>query len=276
MVKYSVVKKIGRGGNGIVYQVTDENGNFFAKKVLENIRSKKAYQRFKDEVEVLYGLKERKGVIEIIDAYLPNQFSKHDKPYYVMPLGISLKDYIKNLHDEQIINLVIELCDTLDFLHSKDITHRDIKPENILVIDNKPVFSDFGLANFPKKVRVSSQNENIGPKWTIAPEMKRISSTAEFKKADIYSFGKTLWMLITKQWWGFEGQYIPNSSISVDNYVEMIINKPHLASKWYYHSIVLLNQLLTESTDNDPLKRPDAKSFTDKLKYWYTSLRRLF
>lgn len=271
MSKYTIVNKIGRGGNGTVYKVTDSKGNFFAKKILDNVNSKKAYQRFKDEVEVLYSLRDRRGVIEIIESHLPVQFSKYDKAYYIMPIGISFKEYIQDQNDERIINLVLDLCDTLEFLHSKDITHRDIKPDNILVIDNKPIFSDFGLANFPKKKKVSRPNENIGAKWTIAPEMRRISSTSEYKKADVYSFAKTIWMILTKQWKSFDGQYIPNSNISINNYVNVVINTTRMVGEWVYESIVLLERLLASSTDNNPENRPNASEFKEKFNYWFTS-----
>lgn len=269
MAKYKIEKKIGKGGNGTVYKVKDSNGNFYAKKILNHTSSKKAYQRFKDEVKVLYGLNHRNGVVDIIDSNLPEINSKTNKAFYVMPLAISLRDYIKDKDDEVIIKIILDLCDTLEFLHSKDITHRDIKPDNILIINDKPVFSDFGLSNFPKKEKVSNPNENIGPKWTIAPEMKRISSIAEFKKADIYSFSKTIWMILTKKWKSFDGQYIPNSNISLNNFIKIVINEMRLADEWNYESIVLLERLLVDSTNNEPAKRPSAKEFKEKLMYWY-------
>lgn len=264
-------KPIGKGGNGIVYQVVDSKGNFFAKKVLKKIKSKKSYERFKSEIEVLNNLKNKKGIIEIVDYHFPNKISKTDLPFYIMPIGIPFKKYIKTATRNKIFDLIFELCDALECLHSQGVTHRDIKPNNILIINDGAVFSDFGLANFPKKKRVSTSNESIGPKWTIAPEMKRISSVAEFKRADIYSFAKTVWMILTQQWLSFDGQYIPNSNISIDKFVEMKINKGSVFGEWDYFSVVLLNRLLAQSTDNDPQKRPTASAFNQQFRYWHSS-----
>ena len=269
--KYKFVKKIGKGGNGIVHAVKDEQGSHYAKKILTNIKSKKKYQRFKDEVEILYRLKNQKGIIEIVDHHFPEELNSKDAPYYIMPIGIPLKNYIIDSRIDKIFEIIFELCNTIQYLHTNNITHRDIKPENILIVNNNPVFSDFGLANFPKKKKISDPYESIGPKWTIAPEMKRISSMAEYKKADIYSFAKTIWMILTKQWRGFEGQYIQKSNISIDNFVEILINKPHTVGFWDYNSIVLLERLLIKSTDNNPALRPSAEQFNKDFRYWHSS-----
>jgi serine/threonine protein kinase len=269
--KYTFAYKIGKGGNGIVHAVKDEQGNLYAKKTLTNIKSKKKYLRFKDEIEVLYQLKNKKGIIEIIDHHFPDDLNPKDLPFYIMPIGISLKDYIVKADRDKIFEIIFELCDIIQFLHTNNITHRDIKPENILILNDNPVLSDFGLANFPKKKRISAPNESIGPKWTIAPEMKRISSTSEYKKADIYSFAKTIWMILTEQWKGFEGQYIPNSNISIDNFVDIFINKTRMMGVWEYNSIVLLERLLIKSTDNNPDNRPSAEEFNKSFRYWHSS-----
>ncbi|GAF05989.1 protein kinase domain-containing protein [Saccharicrinis fermentans] len=271
MAKYRIVKKLGKGGNGTVYKVVDAQGNFFAKKILNRKASPKNYQRFKDEIEVLYSLNDRKGVIEIIESYLPKKITESNKAFYIMPLATTLKEHIQDLDDETIIKLVIKLCDGLLYLHSRGITHRDIKPDNILVVDGEPVFSDFGLANFPKKKRISNLDEKIGPYWTIAPEMKRISSTSEYKKADIYSFAKTVWMILAKEWKSFDGQYIPDSNISLNNYVDLIINRTRMGGVWNYESLVLLDRLLINATNNNPSERPSAIQFKEQFEFWYTS-----
>jgi serine/threonine-protein kinase len=263
---------IGRGGNGKVYRIQDSNGNEYAIKILTRLKNDKAYKRFKDEIKVLTDLKNEEGVIKIADSNLPENPSSNNRAYYLMPLAKRLEDYLHYKTYTQFYSIILKLSETLVRLHDLGITHRDIKPDNILVINEKPVFSDFGLAHFPKKEKISSLRERIGAVWTIAPEMKRISSREQFKKADIYSFAKTLWILITKQKLGFEGQYITKSSISIDNFVDLKINDSSVSfGEWRYESLILLENLFVDATDNNPFKRPDALEFSSRLNQWYNT-----
>ncbi|MEZ4858772.1 MAG: protein kinase [Flavobacteriaceae bacterium] len=263
---------IGKGGNGKVYRIYDEDGISYAVKILTNAKNNKAYQRFKDEVEVLKRLGNISGVIKIFEYNLPDTISETNRPYYLMPLAERLEEYLRSKTYTQFYSIILRLAETLVQLHDLNITHRDIKPDNILVVDGHPVFSDFGLVHFPKKKKISNLEEKIGAIWTIAPEMKRISSSAQFKKADIYSFAKTLWILITKEKFGFEGQYVLKSSISIDNFVNLKINDPYRSfGEWRYESLVLLESLFVDATDNDPNKRPDAYEFSSRLSNWYNT-----
>jgi serine/threonine protein kinase len=269
---YQKIEQIGKGGHGTVDKVKNQDGNLFARKTLTHVRQNgAAYKRFKSEIDVLLLLKNQAGIVPILDHYFPDNFSKNDRPYYIMPLGIMLATYLQGKSQEILFKRFLELCEAVERLHSRDITHRDIKPSNLLVINEKPVLADFGLANFPEKEKVSVLDEVIGAKWTIAPEMERVSSSAAYKKADIYSLAKTLWILITRSPKGFEGQYIQQSPISLDKYIDLHINKGSIAGEWYYFSIVLLERLLINSTSNDPDQRPSITDFIHQLKYWYTS-----
>lgn len=272
ILKWNDKELIGRGGNGKVYRIENTVGEVFAVKILTQIKNKKSYKRFRDEINVLKKLGEVNGVIKIIEYSLPEELNSEESVYYLMPLAARLEDYLQGKRYEQFYKIIIKLAETLVHLHDLNITHRDIKPDNILVINDEPVFSDFGLAHFPKKEKISSLTEKIGAVWTIAPEMKRISSAAQFKKADIYSFAKTLWILVTKQKQGFEGQYIVKSSISIDNFVDLKIND-HFRKfgEWRYESLILLESLIRDATDNNPVNRPSALEFSSRLSEWYNT-----
>src|ERR1700749_803965 len=51
----------------------------------------------------------------------------------------------KRLPIPECIRIGIELCDALQFLHSRGLTHRDIKPQNIIFVGSQPKFADVGL-----------------------------------------------------------------------------------------------------------------------------------
>ena len=88
------------------------------------------------------------------------------------------------------------------------------------------LFMYFGLVEYPAKADISLPRKDLGPKWTIAPEMKRNPHTADGKLADVYSMAKTMWILLTKEEKGFEGQYSSGSSIEIKKLVPSIYQGP--------------------------------------------------
>ncbi len=270
MVSYKNIEQIGSGGNGVVWKVENDKKVVFAKKIIKHFNENIAYKRFRDEIEVIKN-NPHPGIIEIVDSYIPESGSNHEIPYYIMPLGIPLKDQLEILNIAQTLDLIVKIIDTIEFLHDKNITHRDIKIENILIVENYPKLSDFGLANFPRQERVSELNEKIGAAYTIAPEMKRVSSSAEYKKADVYSLAKTIWVILTKNFMSFDGQYSSNSSVGLENYLDLKINKGPNLGRTDFFSIVILEQLLHEATDNDPDKRPAIIEFKERFSFWIKS-----
>lgn len=280
--KYNKIRLLGEGGNGNVFEVSAkcETGNadeHFALKYLHTDASSEKKKRFLKEIQAVSdGLKDIDGIIPIFDYSI-------DEYWYVMPLATGLTEHIysNGLKFDDIITIGIKLAKIMDAFHSKGFSHRDIKPDNILWYNNEPCFCDFGLVKEDGNTANLTKNEkNLGAKFTMAPEMKRNPSTADGKKADVYSFAKTIWMLLTGNELGFEGTYnFEDSEHSLRRLIKKELLSPEevfddnrkrnkekeekIARKQLH--LVELENLLKEATANDPESRPDSAAFIKSL-----------
>lgn len=244
---------LGGGGNGEVWACENGNGIKAAIKLLKKIKPK-AYKRFIDETTIIESNSDIDGIVKIIDKHLPkNQIT--EVPFYVMHLAEPAETRLKRCPIEQIIEAILQVANTLSVLHDRKIFHRDIKPANILYYNSKFALADFGLVDYPNKKDISASNEEIGAKWTMAPEMRRESSSANLKAADVYSLAKTLWILLTGRIKGFDGQYSIDSIIDLKNFYPRTYTAP-------------LDNLLIACTDNNPERRPSIGEFTTALINW--------
>ncbi len=71
---WKLVEKLGAGGNGDVWKVTDSLENEYAMKILRQIDDV-TYRRFKSEVHILENVS-IDGVIDVIDSYIPDKSSE--------------------------------------------------------------------------------------------------------------------------------------------------------------------------------------------------------
>ena len=114
---------------------------------------------FKNEITCMYNI--GRGLIKehnIVLPYYAKISSKNKKTinFSIQPRihnGISLRDWLliyehQKLNIEFYIKLCIQICKSIEFIHSKHIVHGDIKPDNILIetTTNTPYIIDFGLS----------------------------------------------------------------------------------------------------------------------------------
>jgi serine/threonine-protein kinase len=250
---FSIIGFLGDGGNGDVYHIQSDDGlENFALKVLRKVQDV-TYDRFKIEVNFLNEI-DISGVMPLIDYYLPENLKK-DKAWYVMPLATTFRQHIVSKSPIQIVTDFIPLVQTVAELHEKKISHRDIKPDNFLFFNERVYLADFGLVKYPERIELTPDFRDVGAKFTMAPEMRRIANKADGIPADIYSLAKSLWMALTKEFLGFDGQYVSTSSIGLNHYIKDLLLSP-------------LDKLLEQSTSNDPEMRPTAQVFLDQLSFW--------
>lgn len=266
---WKLMKFLGEGGSCFVWLVSNSSAETAAIKILAKLDRKsrsKTYARFKHEVEVVQTNDDLEGVLPILDSYLPAEIS--DKlAWYVMPVAEPIGTHLAARRTfESSIEAILSVGKLLCELHEKGICHRDIKPANILAKDKKIYLSDFGLVDFPEKPDFTLQGERIGALSTMAPEMKFHADKADGKVADVYSLAKTLWILLTDQGHGFEGQYDPNSinGLSLLNLTEP--DSASITPRPLY--LRPLDDLLRMSTSDDPSQRPTMNEFTHRLNSW--------
>lgn len=249
-------KVLGEGGNAIVYYVQNiKTKKHYALKFLKKTKKEKVV-RFLEEIDIINAnYKQISGILPIVD------YSRIGY-WYTMPLAESVTIHIKKSQSDiyQVVKDYLILIDTFVELHRKGISHRDIKPDNIYYYNGRYYIGDFGLVGYPdKNHKYTRSDQAIGAIFTIAPEMRRDpKNVKDARKADVYSLAKTLWMLITKDYKGFDGSY------SYTNQMYALRLKPefrevHLAE---------LELLLTDSTDDNPDVRPTIEEFRQRLTDW--------
>lgn len=204
--------------------------------------------RFNDEISTLNKIKsindEFIHTIPIINHY--TNINDDGLAWFTMPEATPLDKYFEKNSSTpvSILKGMIDLCRTIDRLHEKNIYHRDIKPDNILIYKNKWALADFGIATFPDKEKVTKEGTKMGSLYYYAPEMLSNSSINSGKHADIYSFAKTLWSLISGNKYPIAG--------------ELRLDRPEALLSTYckLDRIELLDEIISACTSYTPKDRP--------------------
>ena len=109
--------------------------------------------------------------------------------------NIKIFNRINNFQDTK--NMIINILECVDFLHTNNVAHLDIKPENIIIQNNSRVrLIDFGSAHL---INNSSQNLHpseklVGTTDYASPE---IMNDYFHNKSDIWSIGIVFYLLCT-------------------------------------------------------------------------------
>jgi serine/threonine-protein kinase len=147
--RYQIVKELGKGSMGIVYQAHDPQiDRPVALKVLRSdlVTSEEFVQRFLKEARAI-GRLSHPNIVMIHDVgrdhgtiYIAMEFVAGDRLDKLMEE--------KELTEKEIIDLGIEAAKILDYAHQSGIVHRDIKPSNIMLgTDSQLKITDFGIAH---------------------------------------------------------------------------------------------------------------------------------
>ena len=112
-------------------------------KELENRNKEEKKSRFISEIQIA---KENSAIIPSIPVIADDC----ENYWYTMPIAQPVMEFINEKNLQEIVNGVLQLCETLEQLHDKRIHHRDIKPSNIYYYEGRFSLGDFGLVDFSR------------------------------------------------------------------------------------------------------------------------------
>lgn len=207
--KYRVVRRIGKGGFGAVYEVRHvELPKRFAMKVLLPELSARAdvVRRFRNEAMAASAIG-HEHIVEVIDlGVLPS------RSHYLLLEFLEGQDFAHVIEREGPLTLgrtariLTQVCEALSVAHAKGIVHRDLKPENIFLLNNRrqPDFVkllDFGISKLSDELKGGIETEShviLGTPYFMAPEQLNASKNVD-ARADMYSLGVILYRALTGQ-----------------------------------------------------------------------------
>jgi len=191
---------LGQGGMGVVYKARQKQlDRTVALKVLspQLAADPQFVERFTREAKALAQLS-HPNIVAI------HEYGVHDGvPYLVMEFvdGTPLRKLLatKKLTPERALEIVPQICEALQYAHSRGVVHRDIKPENVLLDrEGRVKIADFGLAKLATadQTRITHTHMLMGSPSYMAPEQVEKPHAVDHR-ADIYSLGVVFYEMLT-------------------------------------------------------------------------------
>jgi serine/threonine protein kinase len=219
--RYLVLRPIGKGGMGSVYEVEGANGQRLAAKVFSAVvddSSPTALERFAREARTASDISSP-NVARTIDAGSDDALGL---PYIIMELlhGVELSSVLKKegaLEPQVAVRLVLQAAGGVAAAHARGIVHRDIKPANLFLQFEQQSeevtvkVCDFGVAKHIRVNEVSSgasqlsltrSGSMLGSPMYMSPEQAKDAKAVD-ERTDVWSLSVVLWETLSGQrLWG--------------------------------------------------------------------------
>jgi serine/threonine protein kinase/Tfp pilus assembly protein PilF len=199
--RYRIIRQLGQGGMGTVYEATDERFDNPVALKQAHFDTEALRKQFEREARLLNRLR-HPAMTKVID-----HFTDGNGQFLVMEYisGDNLWEMLYKRNEpfpvDDVLNWADQLLDALEYLHSQTppIVHRDIKPENLKIgARGQIILLDFGLAKgFAGQMsRVTPSGSIFGFTPNYAP-LEQIQGTGTDPRSDLYSLGATIYHLLT-------------------------------------------------------------------------------
>ena len=258
---YRILKLLGAGGMGVVYQAEDSHlKRLVALKILRPSLGRAARDRFIQEARAAAAI-EHDNIVTIY-----NVGSEGPLAFLAMQHldGETLESRLKRdnrLSDEEVIQIGSQIADGLAAAHDQKLIHRDIKPANILISAdrNRATILDFGLAYaIDDDPELTETGMIAGTPAYMSPEQARGQSIDE--RSDLFSLGTIMYRMLTGTM-PFSGSNALATIRSIQK------NMPPAPRQVDMGTPAALSDTVMDLLEKDPRCRPnDARAVADALR----------
>jgi eukaryotic-like serine/threonine-protein kinase len=211
--RYKVVRVLGSGGTGQVYEAIDSAlGVGVALKTLKPSLAGNAIQleRFRREIQNARKVTHA-NICRIFDMGVQPGGTGRDRYFLTMELltGISLAERLENgapYTTDEAFPIVTQIAEGLDSAHQAGVIHRDLKPANIMLLPpptgrfyQRAVITDFGIALSEEQsdMRLTESDELVGTPEYMAPEQAEPGPATP--ATDVYALGLIMYEMLSKR-----------------------------------------------------------------------------
>lgn len=200
--KYEIGELVGQGGMAQVYKgYHPALKRDVAVKLIHSylVDGEGFIQRFQREAQLVAALR-HPNIVQVFDL-------DTDQGVYYMVMefidGQTLASRLQQLQNvnglmplDQVVDLILTLCNALDYAHTQGMIHRDVKPGNVMFTSKgQPVLTDFGLAKIVGAGASVVSGVVVGTPMYMSPE-QALGDSGD-ARSDIYALGVTLFELST-------------------------------------------------------------------------------
>jgi len=203
---WRIIRELDSGGMGIVFLAERIDGHYQQQVAIKLARfgltSSATVNRFHSERQILANL-HHPNIAQLLDGGT----GPDGHPYLVMEFvkGDAIDKWCESqqLSIEQVLRLMITVCDAVDYAHRNLVVHCDLKPSNILVSDGIPKLLDFGIATLmkpvstPEEASCSVEQDASTPMTPTFAAPEQIRGESVTTVTDIYALGVLLYRLLS-------------------------------------------------------------------------------
>lgn len=257
--QYRILRLLGRGGFGFVYQAWDTllHDDVAIKELIPAL--------VRDDVMLKRFLAEARATMRLAHEHIVrthNVFQQGGNYYIVMECmsGGSLEDRLRekgSLPIDEAVCIAAEVCDGLAYAHARGIVHCDLKQANILfAADGAAKVADFGIAHVSGEMLTRSWMTPAGFVAGTLPYMspEQADGVRDDPRVDVYALGAVLYRMLTgRTYLDFDERETPGAQ--ADNVLRIRSQEPAAPSMYNRRVPGWLDDVVLRALAKDPERR---------------------